>query len=188
MKYQYDGIVTLGYRFDNNWELPGFLQDALQLTADLFKNNLAPVIIVSGKWNLVFDSGNIVPPYTEAQKMKKALVAMGVNSELILLEEDSKDTIGNAYFVKTNIVVPRGMRRLLVVCADFHVIRVRFIFHKIFGNEYTIDIKPVPTAYNADFYKQQEAVLRKQIKFLSAMADGEDVYLRDKLYSDPYFK
>ncbi len=188
MHYQYDAIIELGYRFEEKWLFSQHLKDSITLTADLYKNHTAPLIITCGKWSLAFDQMNIIPPFTEASEMKKQLITLGVPDAAVLVEEESKDTIGNAYYVKIKYVQPRKLKSLLVVCAEFHASRVEYIFKRIYGKEYTIDIKMVPTPHDTALEQLQKDLLAKQQMFLSAMQDGEDTYLKDKLYTHGFFR
>ena len=187
MSQKYDAIVELGYRFDTNWKFPPHLADSLVMTADLYKKHVAPLVIVCGKWSITFDQQKIVPPLTESSEMKKSLVALGVPSDAIIMEKNSKDTIGNAYYLKREIVKPSNFHSLLIVCADFHAPRVAYVFNKVFGDGYTIDFKLVPTPRNEAEIQSQKELIEKHKAFFGAMKDGEDSYLSDKLYSHPAF-
>lgn len=188
MTQTYDAIVELGYRFDTSWKFPPHLTDSLNMTADLYKKHIAPLIIVCGKWSITFDQQKIIPPLTESSEMKKSLVALGVPADSIIMEENSKDTIGNAYYLKTQIVKPRDFHSLLIVCADFHAPRVEFVFKKVFGEGYRIDFQPVPTPYDATIVQSQKELIERHREFFGIMKDGEDSYLQDKLYSHPAFQ
>lgn len=187
MSQKYDAVVQLGYRFEDNWQLPHYLVQALSLTADLYKKNTAPRIFLCGKWSIFFDHQGKVPPYTEASEMRKILQNLGIPKKAIISEEYSKETIGNAYFLKTHIVKPLDLHSLLIVCVQFHEKRVRYIFNKVFGPQYFLEYKVVPTPYDPVMEKKQEQIFKKQKAFLSEMRDGDDEYLKGKLYTDPYF-
>ena len=187
MNQRYDAIIELGYRFNPNWELAQHLEKSISVTADLYKKQIAPLIITAGKWSLYFDYGHRVPPFTEAAEMEKRLIALGVPKEAIIKEENSKDTIGNAYFVKTDIVKPRNLHSLLIISAEFHAERVQYIFKKMFGEEYTLDFKFVPTLQDKAVVEREQKLLKLNIEFLSKMKDGDDEFLRNKLYQDPFY-
>lgn len=57
----------------------------------------------------------------------------GVAPDKILLDSWSMDTIGNAYFALTNHVIPRELRKIVVVTSEFHMSRSRLIFDHIFS-------------------------------------------------------
>lgn len=180
----YDCICILGYAFDHNYKLPPHIYPRIIKTAELFHRGVAPYIAVCGKWTLARDLQLPLPPATEAEEMKKMLVEQGVPESRIIKEEESKDTIANAYFFKTKIVIPHNFRNILVVCANYHVGRASFIFNKVFGDEYTIYFLSSPTGLMKDtvFLEQQNQLFLAQQQFLKNMKEGDHEYLKDKLY------
>ncbi len=191
MEKNYDIIAVLGYTVsDNTEEFPSHVLPRLQKVAQLFQDGIAPYIALCGKWSITKDRHGIVPTQTEAEKMKQILLNLEIPEERIFKEEYSKDTIGNAYYLKKEIVVPKKFTKILVVCADYHVERASFIFQRVFGNEYTIDFIGTQTEENksADFRYFQKTIYHNQKEFLSPMNEGEDSFLDDKLYSSPVYK
>lgn len=186
----YDVILTLGNGLTKDWELPDFVISRLKQVADLYFQKTSGKIIVCGRWSINWDLRNIKPPTTEAEEMRKVLLSLGVSDKNILKEEWSKDTIGNAYFSKIKIIKPYQLRSLLIVCSDFHLKRVQFLFQKILGSEYQMDFLATPTESGKDpeFMQMEDGVLDRQKKFLGTMQDGDDSFLQTRLYDDPYYK
>jgi uncharacterized SAM-binding protein YcdF (DUF218 family) len=91
-------------------------------------------IIMSGKWYGGYD---FVPVITEARAMKEYALTKGASFRDVLLEEKSKDTIGNAYFVK-KLLDLKSVKSFVVVTCDFHVPRSMYIFGRVFGSDYKI--------------------------------------------------
>lgn len=190
LKDNYDIICVLGYQFSDDWHIPVHLEHRLELVADLYRQKKAPHIGLCGKWSLAFEHKELFPPKTEASEMEKVLLNLGIPQKDIFKEDDSKDTIGNAYFLKTKIIMPHNFNKLLIACADYHAKRVEYIFHKVFGDSYTIDIITTPTTHSKDktFTDLQDLIFKHQKEFLKSMKDGDHTYLIDKLYSDPFFQ
>lgn len=69
----------------------------------------------------------------------------GYPPELLLIENASYDTIGNAYFARVMHVDPAGMRRLCIVTSQFHMPRAEAVFRWIFG------LVPVACSYDLTF-------------------------------------
>ncbi|MBF8249797.1 MAG: hypothetical protein HW400_398 [Candidatus Levybacteria bacterium] len=186
----YDVILTLGNGLTEDWKLPGIVASRLKKVADLYLQKIAGKIIVCGRWSINWDIEGIQPPTTEAEEMRKTLLSLGVANQDIIKEEWSRDTIGNAYFSKINIIEPNNFKKILVVCSDFHLQRAQFLFRKIIGSEYRMDFITTPTESSHDpkFMKMEEGVLQRQIKFLKDMKDGDDLYLKTRLYDDPYYQ
>jgi uncharacterized SAM-binding protein YcdF (DUF218 family) len=186
---QYQLIATLGSGFSDDWKLPSHVYPRLQKVADLYKQKVAPKIAVCGRWSINWDLENTVPPITEAQLMKEELIKQGVAEKDIYLEEYSKDTIGNAYFLKTKIINPKNITSILVVCPDFHLERIKFLFSKIYSDKYQIDFMPTKTQDVNDpvFMQLQKEILERQMDFLKNMRVGDDSFLKQRLYNDPYY-
>jgi uncharacterized SAM-binding protein YcdF (DUF218 family) len=186
----YDAILTLGNGLTGNWKLPDVVNARLKKIADLYFQKVSNKIIVCGRWSINWDINGVRPPTTEAEEMKKILLSLGVSSKDIVKEEWSRDTIGNAYFSKLNIVKPNNLKSILIVCSDFHLKRAQFLFKKIFGVEYETNFLTTPTKSGKDpqFMQMEEEVLVRQMNFLKDMKEGDDAFLETRLYGDPYYK
>ncbi|HLL60180.1 MAG TPA: YdcF family protein [Candidatus Nitrosocosmicus sp.] len=186
---KFDLIVSLGSGFTEDWKLPSHVYPRLRQVAELYKQKIAPKVAVCGKWSINWDLENVVPPITESELIKQELIKLGVQEKDIYKEEFSKDTIGNAYFLKTKIIAPKNINSFIVTCADFHLKRVKFLFAKIFTDKYHIEFLTTETDdfKNPDFMKMQDEILDRQNKFLENMRQGDDSFLASKLYSDPYY-
>lgn len=187
---KYDVIIVPGSGLTKNWSLPDSVTTRLGYVASLYKEKISEKIIVSGKWSINWDIEGKIPPTTEAEEMKKYLVELGVESNDIFKEEESKDTIGNAYFCKIDVLVPNNFSKILIVCADYHLERVEFLFKKILGGKFNIDFQTTPTEKGKDsnLLKIQHEILKVQKKFLNGMKEGDDSFLKGKFYGDPYYK
>ena len=75
---------------------------------------------------------------------------LGVPREAILLEEESVDTIGNAYFVLRRFLEPNGWTSLRVVTSDFHVPRTTWVFQKVMGSAYDVSFSPASSELDGD--------------------------------------
>ncbi|MFC1795267.1 YdcF family protein [Planctomycetota bacterium] len=85
-------------------------------------------------------------PESDAEVMKAVAVYMGVPSEEILTETQSKNTMENA--VRLAALLPEGEKRCIgLVTSAIHMLRAEKVFRKQFS-EYTI--VPIPTNYIYD--------------------------------------
>jgi hypothetical protein len=57
----------------------------------------------------------------------------GYPPQLLLMENASYDTIGNAYFARVMHVDPAGFRRLCIITSEFHMPRTEAIFRWVFS-------------------------------------------------------
>ena len=69
----------------------------------------------------------------EATASAAELIDAGVDDQDIYVETTSFDTIGNAFFARTDHCSLAGWRRLLVITSAFHMDRTRAIFDWVFG-------------------------------------------------------
>lgn len=186
---QYQLIATLGSGFSKDWKLPPHVYPRMKQVAELYKEKVAPKVAVCGRWSINWDLENIIPPITEAKLMKEELITRGVLAKDIYTEEFSRDTIGNAYFLKTKIINPKNITSILVVCPDFHLGRVKYLFGKIYSEKYTIDFLTSKTEdfKKPEFMEMQHEILERQAKFLEEMPVGNDSFLASRLYTDEYY-
>ena len=134
----YDAIIILGGGLNER----GGLYPAQKLRIDdaikLQASGQAGVIIVSGAYSY---KAPTPPLHTEAETMRDYILSRGVPADKILSETDSRDTLGNFYFVKTQLLLPHNWHRLYVVASTGHLEeRLRFIINKVLGPDYTADI------------------------------------------------
>lgn len=92
----------------------------------------------------------------------------------IVMEQNSRDTVGDAWFTKVNVAVPRGLTDLHVVTSTYHVPRTAEIFAFIYGPRYRINVIGALVPEN-DIIKENE--LRSTDAFRETFANvtaGDD--------------
>ena len=137
-----DSIICLGGGVEKDGLLTKDSKARVERAVELYQEGLSSTVIFSGGY------GFLIPqalPKTEAQLMKEYAISLGIPESSILLEEKSKDTIGNAHFTKTDFAKPRYWRNLAVVTSDYHVPRVKLVFGKILAPSITlVTLMPLP--------------------------------------------
>jgi uncharacterized SAM-binding protein YcdF (DUF218 family) len=134
MIYEFDAALVLACGINEDGSLPHDPIESVDIVTDLYLSNRAPLIIFSGNLSYKADS---VPPQTESGAMAVYAQQSGIPSEAILIENESKDTLGNAYFTKVRYLIPGQLRSLAVVLGPNHSLeRVKYIFDKVLGSEY----------------------------------------------------
>ena len=116
-------------------------------------------------------------PLCEAVVMAHYLMERGVRREMILPEVVSQETIGNAFFTRVIHTEPRGLRKLFVIGADFHLPRVRVIFNWVFSLEplgaphYRLDYEAVSSRgiFKAEVLKARREKEKQRIKSLAGL-------------------
>lgn len=79
--------------------------------------------------NLLMSGGPVGHPIPEARVMRDLALAAGLDPARVHVEEESRDTIGNAR-LSAPIVAARGWTRLLVVTDTYHLPRALLIFRR----------------------------------------------------------
>lgn len=125
-----DCIIVLGFELDNG-KMTSILESRLDEAIKLYKENPTK-IVVSG--------GNSKGGITEAEVMEKYVIDNGVGKDEIIKEEKSTNTIGNAFYIKKDIIEPNNWKSITIVTSDFHIERTKFTFNKVLGNGYDIDV------------------------------------------------
>lgn len=66
---------------------------------------------------------------SESSVYARELISLGVNSEDIIVEENSKNTNENALFIKQELE-KNGIKNIILITSAFHMKRSMFIFEK----------------------------------------------------------
>jgi len=69
----------------------------------------------------------------EATASAAELIDAGVDERDVFVETTSFDTIGNAFFARTDHCSLAGWKRLLIITSEFHMARSKAIFDWVFG-------------------------------------------------------
>jgi hypothetical protein len=85
------------------------------------------------------------PALTEAEAMAAYARAHGLPPAAVFLEDQSRDTIGNAYFVRRHWLEPNEWRSIRVVTTDYHIPRAAWIFRKVLGPVYDVSFSAAPS-------------------------------------------
>lgn len=121
---------------------------------------------MSGKYGFWIDDLKQIPSKSEAESMKDYAITLGVPSDQVLIENDSKDAEGNADFVKVNFLEKNNWKNVIVVTSDFHFIRTRMIFDQVLGPEYQIEYVAVDHGFSADEKAHRDKLEIKTIEVL----------------------
>jgi len=137
--YRADALVVLGRGVEPDGSLPRLAQQRVERAAELFAWETAPRIIFSGRCSLMTDC---LPVISEAAAMAAYAESLGLPRSALLVEEESRDTIGNAYFVLRRFLEPNDWHSIRVVTSDFHIQRTSWVFQKVLGLGYDVAFSP----------------------------------------------
>lgn len=182
-------IVVVGGGIDLKGNIPHYVYARLD-RAIYLHNSLNFDIVVSGKYSFLYFPSK--PPLTEASKMAQYLISKGIPKEHIIKEQYSKDTVGNAYYLKKYIFISRKENKATIVTSDFQIPRVKYIFKKIFGANYKLDFVSVKSVLSQQekrkVFQRQRELLLKTKAFLSKMKDGDHNFLYNRIYKLKYYR
>ena len=136
-----DAIVVLGTALEEDGSLSLDARRRVERAAVVFAAGVAPRVIFSGYCGLTAPA----PACSEAAAMADYAERVGIPREAMRLEERSRDTIGNAYFVARDHLAPHGWTSLRIVTSDFHVPRTAWVFDKVLGPAYDVAFSPATT-------------------------------------------
>jgi len=144
-----DVLIVPGGGIDKYGRLKPTSLQRVDKAVELFKEGVTEYVIFSGAWSFMY---TYKPPVTEARAMQEYAITNGIPYDKILLDEESRDTIGNAYFPKVRIIKPRGWRNVMVVTSEFHLKRTQYVFEKVFGPDYNLKFTAVTSALPQDMF------------------------------------
>lgn len=139
-----DTLLVLGGGVNADGSLPLLARRRVERAAELFRRGAAPRVIFSGRCGLMRRD----PHITEAQAMAAYAAELGLPPAALLIEERSKDTIGNAYFTKRDFLTPHGWTVVRVITSDFHVRRAAKVLRKVWGASYRVAFDAVPSSHS----------------------------------------
>ena len=135
MKAHYDFILILSNLMGKNGNLNRESIERCKKGVEIFSGNPDSFFITSG-WDYRNDC-NI----TLAKAFKKYLIEKNqIPKDRILIDENSRDTVGDAVFTRLNIISKFRTRKLTVVTSDYHVSRAKEIFDFVYGNKQFISV------------------------------------------------
>jgi len=151
-----DAVIVLANLMDSSGVLNLESSARAEKSVEIYNQLQAKNLVTCG-WAYRDDS-NI----TIAEAFKNHIITRyGIPSERIIAEKNSRDTVGDAYFTKTTLALPKAWRKIYVVTSDYHVERTKEIFKFIYGNDFSIDVIGVELTAN-------ELTLRNELKSLEA--------------------
>ena len=183
--YRADALVVLGRGVEADGALPRLARQRVERAAELFAWETAPRIIFSGRCSLMVES---IPAVTEARAMAEYAVALGLPRAALHVEEESRDTIGNAYFVLRCFLEPNDWTSIRVVTSDFHIQRTAWVFQKVLGLGYDVSFSPAPSELDhstiAVRAREESDITAFLMDWLADVPDGDPLALARLIWQD----
>lgn len=179
-----DVIIILGGGVNSDGSLPDIARSRVQKGVDLFREGAAPRLLMSGCWDFWRED---TPLQTEAEAMKEYATVLGVSPDVIFKEEESKDTIGNAYFCKIQYLRVHHWNKVIVITSDYHMNRTKLIFEKVLGSEYAVEFIGVETHVSKEIlgqlFSRETRVVSVLNRWLQGITSGDDDGVKKLLYT-----
>jgi uncharacterized SAM-binding protein YcdF (DUF218 family) len=149
--------------------------------ADLARAHPDAAIICSGSHGV-----GRKPRRSEAASMAEVIAAEGIDRGRIFLEDQSRDTIGNAVFVAERYLSAIPPRHVYVVTSPFHLDRSVETFRLVLGPAWEIEgVASAPAPDDAERAKHERRFLEQTREFLAGITPGEVSRISAKLRSRP---
>lgn len=172
-----DAIVVLGGGVGPGGSLPLVARARVERAVEVFQGGIAPRMIMSGLCGLM----QPVPEVSEAAAMAAYAVELGVPRQALLLEEESRDTLGNAYFTRERLLEPNGWSSIRVVTSDFHLSRAAWVFRKVLGGRYDFSFVSAASGFSPreliDRAVEECRILIFLNEWLQALEEADDAAL-----------
>jgi uncharacterized SAM-binding protein YcdF (DUF218 family) len=122
------------------------------------------------------------PRRSEAASMADLIVANGIQEDRIFLEDESRDTIGNAVHVADRYLSRVAPRPVYVVTSPFHLERSVETFRLVLGPAWEIEgVASAPAPDDGERAKHEARFLMQTRAFLAGIAPGEVARMVAKL-------
>lgn len=149
--------------------------------ADLARAHPGSAVICSGS-----HGAGMKPRWSEAASMADLVVERGVDRERIFLEDESRDTIGNAVYVADRYLGGMPVRPLYLVTSPFHLERSVETFRLVLGPAWNVEgVASAPAPDDSERAKDEARFLMQTRAFLAGIAPGEVARMVAKLRTAP---
>jgi hypothetical protein len=153
---------------------------------ELFVKGEVGYIVTTGRYSKrVGVASDVSGPKTEAEVGKKYLRdKFRISEDCILYENQSYDTIGNAWFAKKVCLEPHNITSCRIITSDYHMERSVLIFRWVLGPKYTVDREPIESQLEEDARKQRSRLEDTFIGYirthlLGSIPPGDDERIRE---------
>jgi uncharacterized SAM-binding protein YcdF (DUF218 family) len=154
-------------------------QERMDTALALIETHDVP-LIVSGNYPFRWRTA---PPRPLAHLMKNYAVEQGVPDSMIVVQDSSLDTVGDALCTKVAVTEPRGWEKLKVVTSNAHIPRSKQVFEHVMGPGYEIDFIGSGAAEEVKLQRVQEflgSVLVRAV--LAGTEPGDTAKIQGRLF------
>lgn len=182
-------VVVLSGGLTSKNRLPFFVKNRLDHAYKIYHQKQTDKIIVSGLSSLYVENPQET---TDAEKMAQYLLSLGVPPEDILKETQSKDILSSTYYIKKDVLIPKRIRHIRVIGSDFEEERLKFVFRKILGKQYSVVFDFVHSQIRSEvlwnFFNYERQAIANTKAFLRKMKMGQHEFLEHKFFNAKFYK
>jgi uncharacterized SAM-binding protein YcdF (DUF218 family) len=173
-------VVLGGGMLPSGTPAPATLARA-EAAADLARTRNDAAIICSGSHGV-----GRKPKRSEAASMADLITERAIDRERIFLEDQSRDTIGNAVHVADRYLAAIPPRPMYLVTSPFHLERSVETFRLVLGPAWQIEgVASEPAPDDGERAKHEPRFLMQTRAFLAGIAPGEVARMVAKLRKEP---
>ena len=160
-------LIILSHLKNANGELDDETLARIELGIELFRSKEFDFIVTSG-WDYQDDSdlkiGEVV-----ADNLRKRY---SIDKSKILVDVCSRDTVGDAFFLRKNVILPYDIGSITLVTSSYHVRRADEVFKKFFSP--SVSVITVGAKFALDNLKERLANEENSYRAFLATFDNID--------------
>ena len=137
---RYAAIIVLANLMDSDGNLNEESRTRMDKAIEAYRGKVSNILVTCG-WAYRKDTALSIADAMRAY----ALRSPDIRAADVLVEAESRDTVGDAVFTKRNLAVPRGWQDALVVTSQYHVERCKRVFSFVYGPRYRIGVLGAPS-------------------------------------------
>lgn len=161
-----DCILILGAKIWDDGPSP-MLNDRLETGINLYKNGVAPKIIMSGDHHL--------PDYDEVNVMKNFAILEGIPSIDIFMDHAGLSTYDSIYRAKEIFKA----QNIIIVTQEYHLYRALYIAKKLGLNAYGVSADP--REYAGQTSREIREILARDKDFVKSIFKPKPTYLGEEI-------
>lgn len=164
-----NAIVILSHYMGADGRLDSETTARIRLGVEIYWKQKADFIVTSG-WNHRRDLDTTI-----GRAVAEELVSVhGICPDKVLVDTESRDTVGDAFFLRKNIFLPKQIQSITVVTSEYHAARADYIFKCFLTPHIETNTVSVPQSSSVD-RKILENEVRSKAAFLRTF-EGVDLW------------
>ena len=163
-----DALIILSHLKDANGELDDETLARIELGIEIFRSKEFDFIVTSG-WDYQ-DNSDLKIGEVVADNLRERY---SINKNKILVDVCSRDTVGDAFFLRKNVVRPYDISSITVVTSSYHVQRADEVFKKFFSP--SVSVLTVGAKFTLDNLEERLVNEEKSYRAFLATFDNVDI-------------